>query len=260
MKNVLLTGVTGAIGKAIAAGILDSGNSLVFTARDRTKAERTIKDLSTYSGNVSYRIIDLSDGSEIYKFAEEWKGPLHVIINNAACTPRKQEYAADGTEMMWAVNVLAYFRIISAFKKHLCRPPAGGSARIVNVASYYAGGLNLSDPEFKKRHYNNDSAYRASKQADRMLSGWFGRKFDPSDCTVTACHPGDVNSRLSNNLGFGGHQSPAQGAATPLYCALSPEAEGITASYFANRSRQYCEYIEDTVNTKKLIDTIMSYE
>lgn len=260
MKNVLLTGATGAIGGAIAAGVLAGGNSLVFTARNRRKADAALRELSEISQNVSCRLLDLSDGREIRKFADEWKKPLHVIINNAACTPRRQEFAADGTDMMWAVNVLAYFRIITAFKEHLSVTADGNSARIVNVASYYAGGLDLDDPEFRKRHYNNDSAYRASKQADRMIAGWFGRKMDPAKCTVTACHPGDVNSGLSNNLGFGGHQTPEQGAATPLYCALSPEAEGITAAYFADRHPRHCEFIEDRVSTEKLINIISNYD
>jgi len=30
-------------------------------------------------------------------------------------------------------------------------------------------------------------------------------------------------------------KTPAQGAATPLYLASSPEAEGVTGRYFANR-------------------------
>jgi len=33
-----------------------------------------------------------------------------------------------------------------------------------------AGGLDLNDPEFIHRRYHNDSAYRQSKQANRMLT------------------------------------------------------------------------------------------
>ncbi len=35
--------------------------------------------------------------------------------------------------------------------------------------------------------------------------------------------------------GTGGMKTPAQGAATPVYLASSPEAEGITGRYYANR-------------------------
>jgi len=66
-------------------------------------------------------------------------------------------------------------------------------ARIVNVASYWAGGLNLDDVEFKNRHYNNDSAYRQSKQANRMLSTYSSSLLAPDGIKVNACHPGEVS-------------------------------------------------------------------
>ena len=49
-------------------------------------------------------------------------------------------------------------------------------ARVVNVASYWAGGLDLEDLEFKRRRYDNDAAYRQSKQADRMLTVAFAER------------------------------------------------------------------------------------
>jgi len=38
-----------------------------------------------------------------------------------------------------------------------------------------------------------------------MLSAAFSEKLEPFHIAVNACHPGDVNSTLSNDLGFGGH-------------------------------------------------------
>jgi NAD(P)-dependent dehydrogenase (short-subunit alcohol dehydrogenase family) len=92
----------------------------------------------------------------------------------------------------------------------------------VNVASYWAGGLDLGDLEFKRRPYDNDQAYRQSKQADRMLSVAFAERLREHRVWVNACHPGDVRSRLSANLGFGGHETPEQGAATPVWLATAP--------------------------------------
>jgi retinol dehydrogenase 12 len=39
---------------------------------------------------------------------------------------------------------------------------ASAPARVVNVASYWAGGLDLNDLEFTRRSYDNDQAYRYS--------------------------------------------------------------------------------------------------
>jgi NAD(P)-dependent dehydrogenase (short-subunit alcohol dehydrogenase family) len=80
---------------------------------------------------------------------------------------------------------------------------------VVNVASYWAGGLDLGDLELERRRYDNDAAYRQSKQADRMLSVAFAERLRDAGVTANACHPGDVVSTLSRNLGFGGHETPA---------------------------------------------------
>jgi NAD(P)-dependent dehydrogenase (short-subunit alcohol dehydrogenase family) len=66
---------------------------------------------------------------------------------------------------------------------------ASAPARAVNVASYWAGGLDLTDLEFKRRNYDNDKAYRQSKQANRMLSAAFAEKLKPHQIAVKACHP-----------------------------------------------------------------------
>ena len=93
------------------------------------------------------------------------------------------------------------------------------SFETVDVSSYWAGDLDIDDLEFKSRPYNNDTAYRQSKQANRMLTVAFARRVGEHGVSVNACHPGDVNSSLSNNLGFGGHESPREGARTPAWLA-----------------------------------------
>jgi NAD(P)-dependent dehydrogenase (short-subunit alcohol dehydrogenase family) len=125
-------------------------------------------------------------------------------------------------------------------------------ARIINVASYWAGGLDIDDLEFRRRRYDNDAAYRQSKQADRMLTVAFAERLAPSGITVNSCHPGDVNSKLSNSLGFGGHESPDQGAATPVWLATDPTVSRITGKYFANQEPTSCQFSTDGVTIERL--------
>jgi NAD(P)-dependent dehydrogenase (short-subunit alcohol dehydrogenase family) len=132
-------------------------------------------------------------------------------------------------------------------------------ARIINVSSYWAGQLDLDDPEFKKRRYNNDSAYRQSKQADRMLAYAFAGRLKPSGITVNACHPGDVNSKVSNDLGFGGFEKPDEGAATPVFLATSPEVKGITGKYFSYCKEAYCEFAGDRAGIEGLFRLCEKY-
>ena len=125
-------------------------------------------------------------------------------------------------------------------------------ARVVNVASYWAGGLDLTDLQFRRRSYDNNSAYRQSKQANRMLTVAFARRLQPFDVTVNACHPGDANSTLSNDLGFGGHETPDQAARTPAWLATRPVDQQATGKYFEHMRESRCHFAADTSSVEAL--------
>ena len=174
------------------------------------------------------------------------------LINNAGTTPRQRLETPEGIEMQFATNVLGYFWMTQAFADVLKR---SAPARIVNVASYWAGDLDLADLEFKRRRYDNGIAYRQSKQANRMLTVAFAERLQGDAVTVNVCHPGDVNSKLSNDLGFGGHESPDTGARTPVWLATGQEGGEQTGRYFEHmrqaelsilrRWRSYPETVRD---------------
>ena len=57
--------------------------------------------------------------------------------------------------------------MIAAFKNLLCDRSSENAQRpsvVVNVASEYAGGLEMADLEFSTRKYSAAAAYRQSKQ------------------------------------------------------------------------------------------------
>jgi NAD(P)-dependent dehydrogenase (short-subunit alcohol dehydrogenase family) len=256
----LVTGATGAIGEAIARGLaVDGKREVVLVARNRNKAQRTVQRIQRETGNshVRFELADLSRGDAIRDLASRWEGPLHILINNAAITPPQREESSEGVELQFATNVLAYFRMIRAFTPYL---PSGEGVQVVNVASYWAGGLDLHDLEFRRRRYNNDGAYRQSKQADRILSSAFAELLADYGICVNACHPGDVNSTLSNNLGFSGHQSPNEGADTPVWLATGGAGANTTGRYFENRRIVPCSFSEDQNMVERLFKTCESYD
>lgn len=255
----LVTGATGAIGKAIARQLAATPESeVVLVCRDKNKAEQAVKEIAVLTGNprVRFELADLSRYDDIQRLAARWTGPLHGLINNAACTPRTRQETPEGIELQFATNVLGYFRLIDEFTNIL---KASAPARIVNVASYWAGGLDLNDMEFTRRSYDNGQAYRQSKQADRMLSAAFSEKFEPFHIAVNACHPGDVNSTLSNNLGFGGHETPDQGAETPVWLATLPIAQQKTGHYYENRRESACTFCRDKQAVNALYEICANY-
>lgn len=244
MSSAIVTGAYGAIGTAICQGLVEKGYNVTLVGRDEAKLINLQQKLDVHAagGRVDYHVVDLSLQASIISFARSWNKPLDLLINNAATGPRRRTESAEGIEMQWAVNVLSYFWMIHYFKDQMIGRP---DARIVNVASYWAGGLDLGDPEFRNRHYDNDSAYRQAKQADRMMTvAWAGR-LTGSNITVNACHPGDVNSKLSNSFGFGGHETPAEGAATPLFLAVDERIKGMSGKYFEHLQEVKCSFSSD---------------
>ncbi|MDD5323578.1 MAG: SDR family NAD(P)-dependent oxidoreductase [Methylococcales bacterium] len=132
--------------------------------------------MKTGNTKVRFELADLSRYQDIKDLAKRWKVPLDVLINNAACTPRTRQETPEGIELQFATNVLGYYWLIDGFTEIL---KASAPARVINVASYWAGGLDISDLEFKRRSYDNGKAYRQSKQANRMLSAAFAEKLKP---------------------------------------------------------------------------------
>jgi len=257
-QTAIVTGGTGAIGSAVAHQLADSGCNVVLITRNEPKSKRAVNKIVHETGNtrVSYQLANLARHAEIAALRAAWQGPLSILINNAAATPPERQEMPEGIEMQFATNVLGYFWMIQEFKDIL---KVSSPSRVVNVASYWAGGLNFDDLEFKKRSYRNGAAYRQSKQANRMLTAAFAHRLKKDGVTVNACHPGDVNSNLSNNLGFGGHQTPAQGAETPVWLATSDEVKGVTGQYFERKRRTQCQFMEDKEAVERLFQICDQY-
>jgi hypothetical protein len=66
-----------------------------------------------------------------------------------------------------------------------------------------------------------------------------------------------VTSAVLSGLGFGGgHQSPAQGAATPLFLALDESVEGKTGGYYDGKAERQCQFKKDSAANEKLWQTL----
>ena len=258
-KVVLVSGATGAIGSAIAEGLaLEKGYEVVILSRNESKAQRYIEKLKARNKNIdlSYRIADLAEYSQIKRLRAEWKGPLHVLINNAAQTPSRRSESREGLELQFATNIMAYFWLTEEFTDLL---KENAPSRVINVASYWAGNLDINDLQFQRRRYDNNTAYRQAKQANRMLTVAFAERLQAFGISVNACHPGDVNSALSRSLGFGGFQSPQEGAQTPIWLAAQMANNTKTGKYFSNKEEQDCEFSKDRKAIEALYKVCKSY-
>lgn len=250
-RFAVVTGAYGAIGSAIAEGLARAGFEVALVGRDAARLGATTKAIAKAVAGAKLHalVADLGRRESLSAIARNWHEPLHVLVNNAATAPSTRQLTPEGLEVQWATNVLGYLWMTEAFADALAR---AAPSRIVNVASYWAGDLDVSDPMFERRRYSAGTAYRQSKQCNRMLSSaWSERLLGRSIC-VNACHSGDVDSKLSNSLGFGGHETPEQGASTPLRLATDPRLAGVTGKYFEHGREAPCRFSADRARVEEL--------
>ena len=248
-KSVLVTGGTGGIGKATATGLAALGARVGITGRDPARAEAAAAGIRAASGSpaVDSFAADLSVQAGVRRLAAQVLDTyprLDVLVNNAGGFWAHRHVTADGLEHTFALNHLGPFLLTSLL---LDRLTASAPARIITVSSgaHARGRIDFDDLQ-GERNYSGQRAYSQSKLASVMFTYELARRLDSAGVTATVLHPGVVRTSfgaedqaayLAAMIGVARlfMKTPAQGAATPIYLASSPEVEGITGRYFVNR-------------------------
>ena len=249
-KTVLITGGTGGIGRAAAIGLASMGARVGITGRDRARADRAAAKIIHASGNpvVDIFVADMSSQAEVRRLADEVLAAyprLDVLVNNVGGFWSHRHVTADGLEHTFALNHLAPFLLTSLLAERLI---VSAPARVVTVSS---GAQSMGKIDFDdlmgERKYSGQTAYNQSKLANVMFTYELARRFEGTGVTATVLHPGMTNTAFSAedpSRAFAPlvavlrpfMRSPEKGAETPVFLASSPEAEGITGQYFANRA------------------------
>jgi retinol dehydrogenase-14 len=248
-KVCLITGATSGIGKATAMGLANMGASVVMVGRDRGRGEATMAEIKEGSPNASVDLMlaDVSSQEEIRRLADEFKEAyprLDVLINNAGVFLSKRLTSADGIEMTFAVNHLAYFLLTNLLLDML---KASAPSRIVNVSSgaQSNGSIDFDDLQGEKE-YKGTKAYSQSKLANVLFTYELARRLEGTGVTANCLHPGAVRTNFgSGSSGVFGFMvrvlrplmiSPEKGAETSIYLASSPEVEGLSGRYFVKKA------------------------
>ena len=240
----VVTGGTGGIGGAILAGLADAGvPHLVSTCRPGDAGAKRCAELRGTFAKLHPRTrlqleeVDLSSTAEVAALCAKLDSlPVRVLINNAAAAPHARSLAADGVETVWAVNVLAYFQLMTCLREPLRR---NAPSRVVNVVSDLSGGLDLADVTFERRQYDPVEAYSASKEAEVMLTWEAADRYRYDRIACNAAHPGALPSTrlVREALGsfasmVGEADTPAQCAATEVLLATHPQLANVTGTYW----------------------------
>jgi NAD(P)-dependent dehydrogenase (short-subunit alcohol dehydrogenase family) len=246
-KTCLITGATSGIGRVTAVELAKMGAELFLTYRDKARADETVAEIRSRTGNEKVHLLEVDLGSQqqIRRAAAEFLATgklLHVLVNNAGLGNTSRMVTEDGIEMVFAVNHLAYFLLTMLL---LERIKQSAPARIVNVASeaHRFGTINFDDLGGERR-YRTLGAYGQSKLANILFTYELARRLARTGVTVNCLHPGGIASGLWTNNGPVARfvmkagrlflKTPEQGAQTTIYLATSPSVEGIGGKYFSN--------------------------
>ena len=142
MANILITGGTKGIGKAIARLFVQAGHNIIIVARSADDLVTTRKELLELNPEVEVlaKNIDLRRKREILACAkwlsEKWE-TLDVLVNNAALFVQKGfvEEPANTLEKTLATNLLAPYYLTKSLLPLLQRSPKAHIFNICSVAS-----------------------------------------------------------------------------------------------------------------------------
>ena len=249
-KVIVITGATSGVGQAAAEELAAQGARIVFVARDRKRAEDTLRRLRARNPKVDHAVhlADLSLLSEMKRVASEIAAER--TARRRPGEQRRRRFFAPPRHgrrpgATFALNHMAYFVVTLGL---LDRLRAAKQARVVSTASmtYAFATMNFDDLQSEKK-FDGPDVYARSKLANILFTRELARRLDGTGVTANCFHPGFVNSRLGTQDGgisaiwgmsMSGAISPEQGAKTLIYLASSPKVAESTGAYFVTGYRE----------------------
>ena len=244
-KTALVTGGYSGLGTETVRALAGSGARVIVGAR---RPEAAASDLAGVAGTIEIVPLDLSDPASIDACAAEIASradKLDLLINNAAIMACPLARDARGYESQYATNHLGHFQLTARLWPLL----KAGKARVVALSSigHRLNGLSIEDPNFEQRDYDKWLAYGQAKSANALFALWLDRLGETSGVRAFAVHPGGIATPLQRHLtkeeqvamGWmdaegninSRFKSTEEGAATSVWCAVSPLLEGLGGVY-----------------------------
>jgi NAD(P)-dependent dehydrogenase (short-subunit alcohol dehydrogenase family) len=148
-------------------------------------------------GSTEVRRLDLADLSSVREFAEAWREPLHMLINNAGVMMLPRQRTKDGFEMQFGTNHLGHFALTNLLLPHI-------TDRVVTVSSgaHRWGGATIGFDDLDlTANYTPQRAYAQSKLANLLFTLELQRRLAESGSTVRAlaAHPGYAATNLQSH-------------------------------------------------------------
>jgi NAD(P)-dependent dehydrogenase (short-subunit alcohol dehydrogenase family) len=237
-RTALVTGGNSGIGWYTCLELARHGARVWLASRNAERGTEAVSRIKAQLPGADIELVhlDLASLASVAAVAENWSGPLHLLVNNAGVmAPPDLRRTEDGFELQFGTNHLGHFALTGRLLPALL---SAGSSRVVTVSSLlHRGGQPgplRGEPE---SGYSPQRGYANSKLANLLFALELQRRAEAhaAPLTSTAAHPGVATTNLMLNPdGMGAQlrarlvrktvgrvffQSAAAGADPTLYAA-----------------------------------------
>jgi NAD(P)-dependent dehydrogenase (short-subunit alcohol dehydrogenase family) len=252
-KIAIVTGGYSGLGLETARVLANAGAKVVIPARTPDKARKAVASIP----GAELEQLDLTDPESIDGFARrfvETGRPLHILINSAGIMATPEQRDGRGYELQFSTNHLGHFQLAARLWPALKR---ANGARVISVSSggHRLGNVNFEDPNYRHRPYDKWEAYGQSKTANVLFALELDQRGLNHGVRAFSVHPGSIVTELSRHLtdeemkAMGAldaegrraytdysdeRKSVPEGAATQVWCAVSPQLDGKGGVYCQN--------------------------
>jgi short-subunit dehydrogenase len=218
--NVVITGASRGLGKAIAHLFAQNGHNLILTSRSEVALYNAVEEIMTAYPDITVKAkpFDLSIKEQAQAFGKWILGlqvTIDVLVNNAGLFDPGSVYnEPDGTlEHMMAVNLYSAYHVTRSVISQMMEQKSGHIFNMCSIASLKA--------------YPNGGAYSISKYALAGFSTNLREEMKPHGIKVTAVYPGAAFTDSWEGSGINPKRiMQADDIAKMIYTAsqLSPQA------------------------------------
>lgn len=249
-KTVFITGANSGLGQESARAMAAKGAHVILAGRNPEKLDTAFSEITTLvpDAKVETILCDLGSLASVRECAEQANErfeKIDLLINNAGVMACPLSQTTDGFEMQFGTNHIGHFALTKGLMPLVLKAAqTPGSGRIVNLSSrgHHITPMNLEDPNFENRDYNEWQSYGHAKTANVLFSVGLEKRFADKGVHSIAVHPGGIDTNLDRHLSDEQRQalidrvttsdpsfewkSIPQGAATQVWAATTPELEG----------------------------------
>ncbi|XP_034064379.1 dehydrogenase/reductase SDR family member on chromosome X-like isoform X1 [Gymnodraco acuticeps] len=259
-KVAIVTGGGRGIGYEVVRHMARLGAHVIIGGRDEQEGLAAVRRICEEykEAKVEFTKLDLASLQSVRQFVQSFKErdlPLNILVNNAGVMLLPEGRTEDGFEQHFGVNYLGHFLLTWLLLDTLKDSgKCGYFSRVVNVCSsaHRIGEIRLNDLN-SCQSYSAHAAYCHSKLAQLWFSSHLHQELQCGGFPLSSCavDPGMVDTALYRHLWtplclaqstiarllF---RTPAEGATTVLFAALSPALEGgeCGGGYWANGHRE----------------------